>query len=215
MKHSLVRISFILGISFFFLSFIVSCNGVPPEKRGHKKILVLGDSLTEGAGLPAGQVFPAVLERLIREKGYPEVSITADGENGALAQSGPSRFARRVGEGYDILILELGANDGLRGMDLGALKKELASVISEAQKANIKVLLACTRIPPLNGTQYKADFRETYEDLAKQYKCALVPSLLKDVAADPALNLPDGMHPNEKGHEMVARIVLKYLETML
>jgi acyl-CoA thioesterase-1 len=208
-----MRFLFILGTSLLFL--MASCNGVPPEKRGHKKILVLGDSLTEGAGLPAGLVFPAVLERLIREKGYPDVSVTADGENGALAQSGPSRFARRVLEGYDILILELGANNGLRGMDLGELKRDLTTVISEAQKAKLKVLLACTRIPPVHGTQYKADFRQVYENLAKQYKCSLVPSLLKGVAADPRMNLPDGIHPNEKGHEKVARTVLKYLEGML
>jgi acyl-CoA thioesterase-1 len=202
-------------MAVLFLSSLSSCNGLPPEKRGHKKILVLGDSLTEGAGLPAEKVFPAVLERLIREKGYPQVSVTADGISGALAQSGPGRFAQRKAEGYDILILELGANNGLRGMDLGALKRDLAAVIEEAQKSRMKVLLACTRVPPFQGTQYKVDFRKTYEGLAKQYKCGLVPSLLKGVASNPGLNLPDGMHPNEKGHEIVARTVLKYLEELL
>lgn len=215
MRKSIARILIILGASFLIFSILASCGGLPPEKRGHKKILVIGDSLTEGEGLPADKVYPAILERMIREKGYPQVSITADGVSGALAQSGPSRFAQRMPEGYNILILELGANDGLRGMDLGELKKNLASVISDAQKSGMKVLLACTRIPPFNGTKYKEDFRQTYEDLTEQYKCALVPSLLKGVAADPAMNLPDGIHPNEKGQERVAQTVIKYLEELL
>jgi len=202
-------------LAFILLSLVGACSK-PPGERGHKKVLVLGDSLTEGHGLEASKVFPAKLEALAREKGFPEVSITADGISGATSDTGFGRLSARfaVGERYDILILELGANDGLRGMDLGALKSHLVRTIDLAQEKGTKVVLAGMRIPPHNGMRYMKDFRGIFPAVAQEQEVALVPFLLEGVAAHPKFNL-DGMHPNEAGHEKLARTVFKVLEPLL
>jgi len=171
--------------------------------------------LTEGAGLTVDKVYPALLEALIREKGFPEVFVTADGVNGDVSASGPKRLDARLAEKYDLLILELGANDGLRGMDLSLMKSNLSATIELAQKNGMRVVLAGMRIPPHQGWEYKKGFERVFPDLAKQYEVALVPFLLKGVVADPLLNLPDGVHPNEKGHRRVAETVYKVLKPFL
>lgn len=192
------------------------CGGRPPQDRGHKRILVLGDSLTEGAGLPADKVYPAVLERLIRERGFPGVKVTADGVGGDVSSSGPGRLAARLASGkYDLLILELGANDGLRGLPVETMERNLATTIEIAQAAGVTVVLAGMRVPIHHGFDYKERFDAVYPALANKYGLLRVPFLLKGVAANPPMNLPDGIHPNEKGHERVARTVLKHLEPLL
>jgi len=195
---------------------VPSCGGPPSSARGHKSILVLGDSLTEGAGLPAGQVFPALLEGLIREKGFPGVTVTADGVGGdTSASAGPRLAARLARERHDILVLELGANDGLRGLPVESMEQNLSVAIEAAQAAGMKVVLAGMRVPRHHGADYKERFDAVYPRLAKRYGLVLVPFLLKGVAARPSYNLPDGIHPNARGHERVARTVLKHLEPLL
>jgi acyl-CoA thioesterase I len=205
--------------SLFFLPLIplllfVGCSK-PPAERGHQKILVLGDSLTEGQGLEASKVFPAALERLIREKGFPEVTVTADGVGGATTDRGLERLSSRLAsEKFDILILELGANDGLQGKDLKLTRKNLTEMMVKAKASGCRVLLAGMRVPPLNGLDYMKEFRALFPDLAREQQAELIPFLLKGVAGKPRLNL-DGVHPNEEGHRRVAETVFEYLEPML
>jgi acyl-CoA thioesterase-1 len=205
-------------VHFLALSLLVlglSCSK-PPGERGHKRVLVLGDSLTEGAGLVPQKVFPAKLEALIRSKGFPQVTVTADGVHGATSDTGPGRLAARLaaGERYDILVLALGANDGLRGMDLTALRGNLKRAGDLAKEGGMKVVLAGMRIPPHNGLPYMGRFKDLFPDLAKEEGWVLIPFLLDGVAGQPKLNL-DGIHPNEAGHEKVAATVLKALEPLL
>jgi acyl-CoA thioesterase I len=204
----------ILPALFTLLLLLPSCSK-PPAERGHKKILVLGDSITEGHGLEAAKVFPAVLERLIREKGFPDVTVTPDGVNGSTSESGLERLnARMVSEKYDILVLELGANDGLKGKDLAATRRNLTGMIARAKESGCQVLLAGMRVPAINGLEYSKGFREMFPQLAEEQQVRLIPFLLKTVAGKPRLNL-DGVHPNEEGHKLVAEMVFKYLEPML
>lgn len=198
------------------LSLSLTACSKSPQERGHKKILVLGDSLTEGAGLDPAKVFPAKLEGLIRSKGFPGVSVAADGISGATSDSGPGRFSARVaaGERYDILVLALGANDGLKGMDLGDLRRNLKRTIELAKEQGAKVVLAGMKVPPLNGLTYMSEFKDLYPALAEKEGVFLVPFLLEGVAAHPKFNL-DGMHPNEAGHEKVAETVYEVLEPLL
>jgi acyl-CoA thioesterase-1 len=197
------------------LSWPLAC-AKPPQERGHKRVLVLGDSLTEGHGLEATKVFPAKLEILVREKGFPEVSVTADGISGSTSDTGYGRLLAHyeAGERIDILVLALGANDGLRGMDLEALRGHLTRTIVLAQAKGTKVVLGGMKIPPHNGVRYMKDFQDLFSDLAKEQGVALIPFLLEDVAAHPKLNL-DGMYPNEAGHQIVAKTVFKALEPLL
>jgi acyl-CoA thioesterase-1 len=188
----------------------------PPQARGHKKVLVLGDSLTEGAGLAPEKVFPAKLEALIRSKGFPKVTVTADGVHGATSDTGPGRLEARLsgGEKYDILVLALGANDGLRGMDLPSLRGNLKRAGDLAEGRGMKVVLAGMRIPPHNGLAYMGEFKDLFSSLAKEEEWPLIPFLLDGVAGQPRLNL-DGIHPNEAGHEKVAETVFKALKPLL
>lgn len=203
-------------ITFLFLSlFLLSGCSRPPQERGHHKILVLGDSLTEGQGLEASKAFPAALERLIREKGFPEVTVTGDGVSGITSDTGLERLnAKLAVEKYDILILELGANDALKGKELAGTRKNLTDTIVRAKEAGCQVLLAGMRVPALNGLEYSKQFREMFPSLAEEQQVRLVPFLLKEVAGKPHLNL-DGIHPNEEGYKLVAETVFEYLEPML
>ena len=183
---------------------------------------MLGDSLTAGYGVDPNQAYPAVLEQLVNAKGYPDVLFTVDGISGSTSQNGLDRLKADLavpgpnGEAfkYDILVLELGGNDLLKGLDLAAAKVNLAAIIQEAQSRGLKVLLTGLRAPPLTEVDPEGRFRNMYPELAKEYKVTLIPYLLEGVADKPELNL-DEVHPNAKGHEVVAETVLKYLEPLL
>lgn len=205
------------GISSCLLAgvlLVAGCGG-KDAAAVHKSVLVLGDSLAAGYGLPAERAFPAVLQRLLHEKGYRNVTVTADAVSGSTSDSGPPRLRRRLSEGsYDVLVLELGANDGLRGWDPARTKANLVETIRLAREAGLTVLLAGMRIPPRGGFAFRNAFARVYEELEKEEGVARIPFLLEGVAARPSLNL-DGLHPNAEGHEKVARTVLRHLEPLL
>jgi acyl-CoA thioesterase-1 len=194
----------------------------PPSERGHKRILILGDSLTAGEGVGIALAYPAALEEAIRLKGYPEVTVTGDGISGATTETGLARLKTRLesppgggeGEQYDILVLALGANDGLRNLGLAGVRARLSEMILYAQSRGMRVVLAGMRIPPHNGLDYMSSFEKIYSDLAREHRVKRIPFLLKGVAAKPSLNV-DGIHPNAEGHKLLARNVLKVLEPLL
>ncbi len=206
--------TFYLMIAFGWIG-LAGCSQSPSE-RGHRRILVLGDSITEGAGLASSKVYPSLLEALIREKGFPDVQVVADGVSGSTSDSGLPRLRSHLeaGEKYDILLLELGANDGLNGKDLGDLRRNLSQTIALARERGMKVLLAGMRVPPLNGLSYDAEFTDLFPDLAKRENIFLIPFLLKGVVDHPRFSR-DGVHPNELGQVQVAKTVFQYLEPLL
>lgn len=177
-------------------------------------ILFLGDSLSEGIGLDEEQSFPRLVERNLKAKKH-DVIITNGGVSGSTSASGLTRLKWHLKKPTDILVLELGANDGLRGLKLEETKKNLIAIIKMAQEKKVKVLLLGLLMPPNYGKKYTEEFEAMYRNIAKTQKVPLHPFILKDVAGRTDLNLPDGVHPNAKGQELVAKTVTEFVEKNL
>ncbi|MBA2405779.1 MAG: arylesterase [Bdellovibrionales bacterium] len=177
-------------------------------------VLILGDSLTEGFQLEKEDAFPAVIERNLKPK-HPDLKVVNGGVSGATTASGYKRLNWYVKAKPDILVLALGSNDGLRGMDLKESEKNLSLIIEKAQAEKMKVLLVGMKMPTNYGEPYRTNFEKLFPTLAKKYKVSLVPFLLDGVGGNPKLNISDGIHPNPEGHKIMARIVQKELEPML
>ncbi len=179
-------------------------------------ILMLGDSLTEGTGITPEKAYPKRVEQQLRREGY-RIKVINGGIGGSTTASAPSRLRwhLRAKPKPNILLLALGSNDGMRGVPVAQSQKALAQTIELARKEQLKVVLAGMKIPPNYGAQYSSAFAAMYPALAKQYTLPLVPFLLQGVAAQPKLNQADGIHPNEAGHQILARNVLPYLRPLL
>jgi acyl-CoA thioesterase-1 len=177
--------------------------------------VVLGDSLTAGLGLAETQAYPALLQAKLDAAGY-KWQVANAGVSGDTSAAGLQRLDWALDQGdVRILVLELGANDGLRGLPVPEMKKNLGAIIEHAQQKGIKVLLTGMEAPPNYGPDYVVSFRQAYRDLARQYNVALLPFLLDKVAGVPALNQADGIHPNVDGAAIVADNVWTALEPMV
>lgn len=201
-----------MKIYLFLLLLLVSRN-----ISAREVILFLGDSLTEGYMLPKKSAFPALVEERLRTQGRSDITVINAGSSGSTSASALSRLRwhLRAKEKPTLLFLALGANDGLRGIAVASLEKNLAQTIDLAQKEHLKVILAGMRLPPNYGKTYVQNFEAVFPRLARQKKVALMPFLLEGVAGEAALNLGDGIHPNEKGHALIADQVLKALKGSL
>jgi acyl-CoA thioesterase-1 len=167
------------------------------------RIVALGDSLTAGLGLPETEAFPALLQRKLKEEGYAFEVINA-GVSGDTSADGLRRTGWALEGDVRLLILALGANDGLRGLPAQQMENNLQQIIHRARQRGIPVLLAGMEAPPNYGEQYAAVFRQVYQDLARKNNIAFVPFLLEGVAGMPDLNQSDGIHPSRAGAERIA-----------
>ena len=192
----------------FFLSLLLTLT------LEAKTIVVLGDSLTEGYRLAKEEAFPHLVEVALKEQGK-EVKVINAGSSGATSASGLKRLDWYLKAKPEILILILGANDGLRGLKTNDTEKNLASVIEKAQSQGITVVLAGMQMPTNYGVKYRKDFEAIYPKLAQKYKIKLIPFILEGVGGVSAMNLADGIHPNARGHQLMAQTVLKHLEGLL
>ena len=181
-----------------------------------KTIVFYGNSLTAGYGLSPSQAFPALIQKKIDSLGLSYQVINA-GVSGETSSGGKTRIDWILREPVDIFILELGANDGLRGTPLSETKKNLQDIIDivKTKYPDIKLVFAGMEIPPNMGQAYTTEFRNIYTDLAAKNNMTLIPFLLEGVGGEPDLNLEDGIHPNEEGHRIVAENVWKQLEKLL
>jgi acyl-CoA thioesterase I len=203
------------SVQFALLAPIVAAflAAAPAEART-LHVVALGDSLTAGYGLAPGQGFPEVLEKTLRAKGY-DVAFGNAGVSGDTTADGLARYDWGVPDGTDALIIELGANDMLRGLDPAAAKASLTTILTRAKAAKIAILLTGMRAAPNLGADYQARFDAIYPDLAKQFGIALYPFFLDGVAADPKLNQKDGLHPTREGIERIVANILPAVETLL
>ncbi|MGH6821034.1 MAG: arylesterase, partial [Methylocella sp.] len=158
------------------------------------KIIAFGDSVVAGYGLAADAAFPAVLEKALRAEGYA-VTVVNAGVSGDTASGGEARLDWTLGDGADGVILELGGNDMLRGVDPEVTKAALDAILSELKKRNIRVLIAGMKALPSLGQEFKTRFDAIYPGLAKKYEAPLYPHFLEGVIGEPALELGDGLHP--------------------
>jgi len=200
------------------IAIAIGCIGSPvatAEPNPGPLIVCLGDSLTEGYGVLPEQAYPALLEARLRERGH-DVRVVNAGISGSTSASGESRLGWQLRADPDILILELGGNDGLRGLALTQTRENLSQTIALAQSKGVAVILAGMKIPPNYGLDYTREFEQMYPELAAEHGIALIPFLLEGVAAKPELNIGDGIHPNPEGYlgvvENVLPVVLSVLE---
>ena len=182
--------------------------------RSGPLVVALGDSLTAGLGLDVDEAYPARLERALRDDGHA-VTVVNAGVSGDTSAAGLSRTEWALEGDVRILILALGGNDGLRGLPADQLKRNLSRILALAAERGIRVLLAGMEAPPNFGAAYTAEFRAVFADLAREHDVAFMPFLLAGVAADPALNQADGIHPNAAGAAIVAARVRDALEPLL
>ena len=181
-----------------------------------KKILFFGNSLTAGYGVEPEQAFPNLIQQRLDSMGLPYRVINA-GLSGETTASGANRIDWVLREPVAIMILELGGNDGLRGIDPAETKKNLQQIISLARNkySDIQIIVAGMEAPPNMGSEYITAFRNVFSSLAEANSLPLIPFLLEGVGGEPELNLPDGIHPNPEGHKIVADNVWEVLEELL
>jgi acyl-CoA thioesterase-1 len=209
-----------------FLLATVCCGGerpdaaipAPPVERPAEaprpRIVALGDSLTAGLGLPPEEAYPAVLEARIRQRGFPFEVVNA-GVSGDTSAGGLRRIDWALEGDVRILILALGANDGLRGLPVDEMDRNLQAIIDRAKARDIEVLLAGMEAPPNYGERYTREYREAFRKLADRNDLEFVPFLLAGVAGVPDLNQRDGIHPTSRGARMIAETLLPALEKIL
>lgn len=175
-----------------------------------KTFVIIGDSLTEGYGIAKESAFPHLLENLISN-----YKIINAGISGSTSASAMSRVKWTLKSKPDAILIALGGNDGLRGLSIKELSKNLTGAIKEIKKTQTKVMLAGIQAPPNYGAQYTKDFKNIFSQIAKEQKIPLYPFLLEGVAGNPRLNLPDGIHPNEEGHKVIAEKILPFIKKEL
>lgn len=181
-----------------------------------KTIVFFGNSLTAGYGLSPSQAFPAIIQKKIDSLGLPYQVVNA-GVSGETSSGGNTRIDWILKQPVDIFVLELGANDGLRGIPLSETKKSLQAIIDKvkAKNANAKLVFAGMQIPPNMGQTYTTEFKNIYTELAEKNGMTLVPFLLEGVGGDVSLNQEDGIHPTAEGHRIVAANLWQQLEKLL
>lgn len=208
-KNHFKRVFFALLIATFF--------SVAHSKILYAKttILMLGDSLTAGYGIEKEFAFPSLVEKQLLEKGFTDIRVINGGFSGSTSASAVKRMQWYMRVNPDVLVLGLGANDGLRGHKIESIKNNLSKTIEIAQSRNMKVLLAGMKMPRNYGKPYTQAYENLFGEVAEKYSIPLIPFLLEGVAGDPSLNLADGIHPNPKGHEIIASTVMKYLVPLL
>jgi acyl-CoA thioesterase-1 len=196
-----------------------SSNPVPATDRpasntARPRIVFLGDSLTAGYGLAKEESVPALVETRLRSEGYPYDVVNA-GVSGDTSAGGLSRLDWSLEGDVRVLVIELGANDGLRGLPVAGMKRNLTEIITRAQSRGIKVVLTGMEAPPNFGAAYTAEFRQVYRDLAKLPNVIFMPFFLDGVAGIPHLNIADGIHPNAEGARIIERAMWRAIEPLL
>lgn len=178
------------------------------------KIVAFGDSLTAGYGLPAQEAFPARLERALKAKGH-NVEIENAGVSGDTASGGLSRLEWSIADGTDAVIVELGANDMLRGVQPKVTLQALDEILAKLKARNIPVLLSGMRAAPNMGAEFVREFEAIFPALAQKYDVVFYPFFLDGVAADPRLALRDGVHPNGAGVQIIVDGILPKVEELI
>ncbi len=186
----------------------------PAGAADKPRLMVLGDSLTAGYGLPAADAFPVRLEAALEKEGISATVINA-GVSGDTTAGGLARIAWALADKPTHAVVELGANDALRGIDPGTTRRNLDALLARLQAAGVRVLLAGMYAPPNWGREYEEDFRKIYPDLAAKYDIGLYPFFLDGVAARRELNQDDGIHPNEKGVAVIVERILPHVRRLL
>ena len=193
---------------------LLSLGVAPDEARGEGVVVALGDSLTAGLGVAPDEAFPARLLARLRSEGFAYRVINA-GVSGDTTAGGLRRVDWVLRSKPDVVIVALGANDGLRGQSPQSMRENLEQIVGRLQAAGARVLLAGMRLPPNYGPEYTREFEAVFPAVARKTKVSLMPFLLDGVAGVPGLNQPDGIHPTAAGQQVIADHLWPYLRPLL
>ena len=196
------------------LALLCGLVGAAQAQAAAGTLLVLGDSLGAGYGLPSGQGFVARLQAALRDRGH-DIRVVNGSISGDTKAGGRARLDWALSSRPDFVIVALGGNDGLRGLDPERTRSNLRAILERLRQGNIPVLLAGMRAPRNLGPEYEAAFNSAYPELARQYGAVLYPFFLDGVALDPALNQPDLIHPNAAGVAVIVERILPFVERLL
>lgn len=219
---------------FFLLLFLVNCKETPKStetsiaaeaaagdsvndtESGNKVILFFGDSLTAGYGIELEEAFPALIQQRLDSLGM-DYTVINSGLSGETTSGGLNRIKWVLNQKVDVFVLELGANDGLRGIPLDQTQSNLQAIIEEVKNKNpdTQIILAGMQIPPNMGPEYTTEFRQLFPELADKNDIPLIPFLLDGVAGIPEMNLEDGIHPTPEGHKIVTENVWNVLKEVV
>ncbi len=210
-----------VGMRWFMVGVLViaaaiGCNGENPASpaQGTGVIVAFGDSLTAGPGVRAEQTYPALLQERITSEGR-EYLVINRGVSGDTSSDALLRFDAALTPDTRIVIIAIGGNDGLRGVPVATVERNIAMMIERAQARGIDVLLCQMEAPPVGGFSYTIEFHRVYTRLADRYKVTLVPFILLGIIGNNDLDLDDSLHPNAAGHKVIADTIWPYLRPML
>lgn len=231
MKKLQYSSSYLLLLVLFSMTLISSCSenktsktpeldsveNEAVEKESKKTILFFGNSLTAGYGIDKEDSFAGLTQKRLDSLGYEEYRVINGGLSGETTAGGFSRLDWFLEEEPYIFVLELGGNDGLRGIQLSETRSNLEKIIDEVRKKypETHIILAGMQIPPNMGQEYTDEFKSIYPEVAAEKNVTLIPFLLEGVAGNPDLNLPDGIHPTEEGHQIVFETVWPYIRDLV
>jgi acyl-CoA thioesterase-1 len=206
----------ILRLSGLGLALLLSASTVFCEEQSPKTLVFLGDSLSAGFGVKATEAFPALIGEKIREANLP-YQVENAGLSGDTTAGGLRRIDWLLQRPIDVLVIELGANDGLRGLPVTAIKSNLQEIIAKTKSKNpgVKVVIAGMQMPPNLGGEYASSFQRAFGEVAKANAAAIIPFLLEGVGGMRELNQPDLIHPTAAGHRVIADVAWRVLEPIL
>ena len=206
-----LRRAHVVVVSLLALLLVVSARDAI---GGQGVIVALGDSLTAGLGVAPDETYPARLQQMLDRDGYNYRVVNA-GASGDTTAGGRRRLAWALKQRPDVMIVALGANDGLRGQPTSATRENLTAILDTLQAQHIGVLLAGMRVPSNYGQEFSRDFQAVFTNLGTRPGVAFMPFLLEGVAAAPHLNQPDGIHPTAEGYKVIAKHMYVYLKPLL
>jgi acyl-CoA thioesterase I len=203
-----------LLLTLWLIAGVIGHSSAAVADDDRPRIVAFGDSLTAGLGVAAEEAYPARLQRRLDEQGLRYRVINA-GVSGDTTAGGVRRVDWVLKSRPDLVILELGGNDGLRGLNLDETKANLERIVKRCQDASVTVILAGMKLPPNYGTEYTKGFEAIYPALAKQYRLTLIPFFLDGVAGSASLNQADGIHPTSEGYRIIADKVMETVKPLL
>lgn len=184
------------------------------QQEDEVRVLIFGDSITAGYGIGKDNAFPALLDQKADSLGYEHVNFVNGGLSGETSAGGLRRVDWMLRQPVDVFVLELGGNDGLRGLDLDDTKKNLNGILEKVEEKYPEAVLvvAGMQVPPNLGDEYTQEFKKMYKDVAEKHNAVLIPFILEDVGGIKEFNLNDGIHPNAQGHRIIAENIWPVFE---
>lgn len=203
---------FIFLISFYLVSFFPTMTFSSDKV---KKVFFIGDSLSAGYGVEEKESYPSLIEERLKKDFGDKYKVVNSSVSGSTSASASSRIKWILKANPHLVVVALGANDALRGVEINSVKNNLEKALKQLEEKKVKYLLVGMLAPPNYGESYTRKFKKMYHDLAKELGTVFVPFLLKDVAGEKEYNQADGIHPNAKGHQIMAETVYPYLKKAL